>query len=112
MRPRIALSPRCDVAVPDDVADRVARFQRARETGEPSVLRGGKRRIVRALELDADGEIVAARAPSPTRVARVPCAAAARHELEKLSVAADQKVRGYLRARDRRVVRMRGGIAP
>src|SRR5512134_712335 len=112
MRPWIAFPPGCDIAVADDIPDRVARLQRSRETGEPSVLRGSKPRIVRAFELNADGEIVAARAPLPARVARVPRAAAARHELEKLAVATDEKVRGYLSARDRCVVRMRGGIEP
>ena len=98
--------------MPDDVPDRVARLERAREGGKPPVLRVRERCFTRALELDADGKIIAMRAPPPARLARVPRAPAARHELVELSAAADQEMSGYFRARDCRVERVRGGIKP
>lgn len=96
--------------MPDDVPDRIARLDRAREDGKPPVLRVRERCCARAFELDADGKIIALRAPLPARLARVPRARAARHELVELSVAADQEVSGNFRARDRRVKRVRGGV--
>ena len=98
--------------MPDDVPDRVARLERAREDGKPPVLRVRERCFVRAFELDADRKIIAMRAPLPTRLARVPRAPAARHELVEFSVAADQEVSGNSRARDRRIEGVRGGVEP
>jgi len=98
--------------VPDNVPDRVARLERAREDGEPPVLHVRERCFACAFELDTDGKIIALRAPLPARLARVPRAPAARHELVELSVAADQEVSGNFRARDRRVKRVRSGVKP
>ena len=111
-RPRIALPPGGHIAVPDDVPDRVARLERAREGGKPPVLRVRERCFARAFELDADGKIIAMRAPLPARLARVPRAPAARHELVEIAVASNQEVSGNFRAGDRRIKRVRGGVKP
>jgi hypothetical protein len=51
--------------------------------------------IVRACELDADREIIAARPAEELGRARMPRALVARHELHEFAVAAYQEVRGH-----------------
>src|SRR5690348_2449320 len=69
---RIGFASRRDVGMSRYAGDRVARLKRARERGETRVLRGGKRPLAGALELDADGKIVAACPALPARLPGVP----------------------------------------
>src|SRR5262249_41602437 len=66
------------------------------EKSQGLVLRVLERRVVGALELDADREVVAAAAAAPGRGAGVPGAPLDRDELHHLAVASDQEVRGDL----------------
>src|SRR5450830_1497083 len=71
-RPGIGLARGGDVAVAGDIGDRVGRLQRARELCQHAVLRLGVGHVVRALQLYADGKIVAAAAPAPGGLSGVP----------------------------------------
>ena len=90
--PRIGLAPRRDVGVTDDSSHGIMRSQRLDQGNQPKVLGVLKGQIVAALELDADGKIIAARSAVPARHASVPGAPPAAHELQQSPVATDQKM--------------------
>src|SRR5579859_4764518 len=100
VRARVGLATRRDVAVRSDIAQRQPASQLADETREARVLSVGEDAVVDALELDADGKIVAAAATAPGRGAGMPRAALDRHELHQLAVAADQEMRGDAQVND------------
>ena len=81
-----------------------------RERGERLVLRLGEGHVVRALELHADGKVVAALAALPRGHARMPRALLRLYILNKSAVAPDQIVRTDSEARDVLEIRMRIGI--
>ena len=110
IRAGIGFSPRRHVGMARNVADRVARPQRAREGGEPPVLGGSERHVTRAFQFDSNRKIVAARPAVPARFAGVPRAFCAWHKLDQLAVAPDEEVGGHFHARDRGVERMRRRI--
>src|SRR5450631_155666 len=64
-RTRVGLAAGGDFAMAGNVADPVAAAQRPCKRREHHVLRIGIGNVVRAFELDADGEIVAALTPAP-----------------------------------------------
>ena len=77
---------------------RIAPPQRAQQLAERCVLRVRKGRGVRALELDADGEIVAAGATLVARNAGMPSAARKRDELREAAGAIDEGMRRHPQA--------------
>ena len=91
---------------------RVRQPQCTDEAGEYRVLGLRVGHVVRPLELDPDREIVAAFTALERRRARMPGAAPERDELHDLAVAADQRVRRDLQARDFLEVGVRAGIEP
>ena len=62
--------------------------------------------MVRAFELDADGEVVARGAPAVQRPSSVPSARFERHVLRDTALAVDEQVRGYPHVTNRIKVRM------
>src|SRR5207248_8232821 len=92
--PRIGLAAGGDVAVRGDGAQRQRRAQRGDQRNKRAVLPRIEWRVVAAFELDADREVVAARAAAPARFACVPGAPVDRHELREFAVAANQEVGG------------------
>ena len=105
-RAGIGLAIRGDIAVARHVFDGISARNRANEPREHCVLWAFVRNVVRALELDADREIVAASAAAPVRFARMPCAPLARYELQQTSIATDEEMRGYAQRGDRGEVRI------
>ena len=97
--------------VPDDVGDRIASAQRPDEAREHCVLRVRVRQIdplLRARRRPKSRCSVGARAtPIPPRAMRAGCMARTERSA---AVAADEKMRRHAQRRDRRIVRMRGGI--
>src|SRR6185369_2753086 len=77
---------------------------------EGVVLRLGEGHVVRAFELDADGEIIAAGPSLPLGGARMPGAVTGEDVLAQLAVTPDEEVRGNLEALDLLEVGMRQGI--
>ena len=76
----------------NDAGDGILGFERARERGEPFILRVLERQIIATFEFDAEREVIAAAAPAPVRIAGVPCTQLARYELDNLSVTPDQEM--------------------
>src|SRR5258706_13783825 len=105
-RPRVGLAPRSDIAMARNIERAEARLQLAREARERFVLRLGEGHVVGALELDADGEVVALLAPVPRRDARMPRAHLGRHVLDHGAVAANEVVRRHLHRRNPGEIRM------
>src|SRR5437868_12680477 len=105
-RAGIGLAARRDVAMRGDVAQRQPGFQPKNQTGQPGILCTGERTVLGALELDADREIIAARATAPGRGAGVPGTALDRDELDQLAVPADEEVRRHPHAGDLAEIRM------
>src|SRR5712664_3153028 len=91
-RPGIGLAAGGDVAMSGDVAQGQREAKASYERCELVVLAILERRLVRALELDADREIVAALAAAPGRGAGVPGAPLDWDELQQLAVPAHQEV--------------------
>ena len=112
LRAGIGLARRRDIAMPDDLRNRIALRQRPRECREAPVLGRRERRLFIALDLYADREIVATWSPLPTRLSRVPRALRARHELDDCTVAAHQEMRRCLQTRDRRKERVCPRVEP
>ena len=77
--------------MPGEIERSVAIEERFRERGERFVLRLRERHVVGALELDADGEIVASLAAVPARCAGVPCALVGIDVLDDAAIAPDRK---------------------
>src|SRR5262245_16931179 len=92
----------------------VAQRQRAAQAGEQlvecPVLRFLEGAVVRAFELDADGEVVARGASAPGGRAGMPSAPVHRDELDEAPVAPDEKVSGYFHPLDLAEIRMRPGV--
>ena len=86
--------------------------ERPREPGERLVLRLGEGHVVGALQLDADGEVVAALAALPLGSTRVPGPQLGRHVLDELAVAPDEEMRGDGEPLDFPEEGMRLGIEP
>src|SRR4029453_6424726 len=108
-RAGVGLAPGCDVTVARDPARRqrrVGALQAGDEGRERLVLALVVGRIVRALEFNADREVVAAAAAAPLRAPRVPGAKPERHVLHEAAVAVDQHVRRYAKVLDRLKIRM------
>src|SRR6185437_15987640 len=99
-RAGIGLAAGRDVAVAGDVERAVTLGEGADERGQRAVLGLGVGDVVGALELDADGEVVAALAALPCRGARVPGALGARDVLNERAVAGDHEMRGHAQAFD------------
>ncbi len=93
--------PRYSVSLAGALAD---------DPSEPLVLGRLERIALEALELDADREVVAVPAPPPCRRAGVPCALAARDELQQRAIAADQEVGRDAKAAKGREGGMRRGV--
>jgi hypothetical protein len=81
----------------DAVGDGIAAAQRPHQPRQPDVLDVLERPVVGTLELDADGEVVAAAAAAPLRLAGVPGALRASDELGEPAVAPDQEMARDLR---------------
>jgi hypothetical protein len=96
--------------VADHVLDRIRARQRCSEYTERRVLRVGVGHLVAALELDANGKIVAMRPPAPGRHARVPRAAGARNELQELAAAPYEEVGRNSKIAQALVVRVPGAV--
>src|SRR3989441_8636200 len=92
-RAGIGLATGRDVAVRGELAQRECSFQAVNQLDQALVLSVGEGGIVRAFELDADREIVAAAAPAPARGAGMPRAALDGHELYELAVAPNEEMR-------------------
>ena len=95
-QPWISLPARCDIAVAHDASPiqaRVCAQYGYYQIREDSVLDLCVIVVIRALELDPDGEIVALLAPLETRSTRVPCATMERHELDQFATPLDQCMR-------------------
>ncbi len=89
MRAGVGFSLGRDVGVPRDMAYRVGTLEHAREPGQNRILHGGKWHEVAALDLNADGKIVAALPPLPLRNTRMPGALSAGHKLDHIAIAPD-----------------------
>src|SRR3954470_5983995 len=111
-RAGIGLAARRDVAMRGDVAQRPPGFQRRNQTGQAGILCTSERTALGALKLDADREIIAARAAAPGRGAGVPGTALDRDELDELAVPADEEVRRHPHAGDLAEILMRLRIEP
>src|SRR4029077_2315837 len=88
---------------------RVGTEERCDQRGERRVLRIGVGRVVGALELDAEREVVAAAAPLVLGLAGVPGAQLKRHVLHDLAVAADEGMGRSAQTPDLPEIRVRGG---
>jgi hypothetical protein len=112
-RTRIGLAPGRDVAVTDQrraLQRRIRLAERPQQLDEPPVLDGFVVAVVRALELDADREIVAALAALVAGLAGVPCPPVEGHELDNFAVAPDQGVGRDLQPADLGEIGMALGI--
>lgn len=109
-RAGVGLASRRDLAMADDIGDRVSGRNRLRQCTEIYVLGIFERLRVCAFDLYADRKIIAARAAAPRRFARVPCALGAGHELNNQAIAAHEKMRRHSTLGNRAEIRMRGGI--
>ena len=81
---------------------RIANEQRPQRLRQTTVLRTGVRSLVRALEFDADGEVVAIRPASVARHAGMPRAPVEWHELRQRTAPREKQVAGNPRAREAR----------
>src|SRR5207237_198239 len=111
-RARIRLAAGRHVAVRGDVAKREALAQRAYQGRKLCVLRIREGRSIRALELDAEREVIAALAAAPSRSTGVPGTAMHRHELQQCTIAAHEKVCGHFQRMDLPEIRMQVRIEP
>src|SRR3954468_17132722 len=107
---RVGLASRRDLAMGGDVAQGKAVSQGLNERNQLSVLHILERPVVRPLELDADGEVVARAAAVPAGSAGVPGAHRRRDELDQRAVAAQEKVSGYFHRCDLGEIRMAAGV--
>ena len=94
-RAGICLSSGSDIAVADDIGDRVAPLQRLHQQGKAVVLPSRIRSAVCSFEFNANGEVIAALPALPSRYPGVPGTPLAADELQQESVAADKKVRRH-----------------
>jgi len=92
---RIGLSPGRNIAVADDIGDRIARKERSAQARERLVLSLGEGNVLGPFKFDSDGKVVAVFTSGVARLACMPCALAAWHELHDLAVAPDQEMRGH-----------------
>src|SRR5258706_7300881 len=95
-----------DVRMADEILDRIGAHERAGQPCQHRVLGIGEMPIIGALELDADGEIIAATAATPFGLPRMPGTQTAGYELDQCSVATDEEVAGTLRFGDLPIVGM------
>jgi len=96
--------------VPDDGIDRVMAAKAIQKPIQAAVLAGGIGHTVSAFQFNADGEIVATRAPLPLRNASVPGAASTRDALYEKTIAVDHEMRRDSEPRQRRIQWVRSGI--
>jgi len=89
---------------------RKATHDLAGECGQAPILGGGERRLIRALELDADAVVVALAFAVPARAPGMPSPLPEIDELHRLAVAADEQMRGDGIAGDGREIGVRVGV--
>jgi len=106
----VRLAPRRNIAVAHHRLQRIVAAQLSEQPIEGPILDALEGGMVAALELDADGEVVAVLPPQPVRNAGVPCPPRARNELDQLAVTADEEVGRYPQGVDLTKIRMRFGI--
>ena len=94
-RSRISLASRCDLAMCPRRAERITPGQHWHQRRQRTVLSIGKGDEVGAFELDANGEVVAARPPPEARRPGMPGPRLAADELGQRAIALDQEVRGH-----------------
>jgi len=79
--------------VTGDEAQRIASARRLDQRDQAAILRARERSSTAALELDADGEVVAGVPAKQSRTARMPGPLLARNELHEFAMPAQQKMR-------------------
>ena len=77
----------------DYILDSIRSRQQRSKLVQKPILVIGKRQVIRAFQLDADGKIVTALTPAPVGQAGVPRALETRNKLDQLAVAADKEDR-------------------
>lgn len=112
MWPGVGFPPGSNVAVTDDSGGRVVCRKCRQEAGKPLILRLCKGLGVAAFKLDADGKIIAAFASLPAGNTGMPGAGMACNELDQVSGATDEEVRGNAAVGDRCKVGVRQRIEP
>jgi hypothetical protein len=78
----------------DAILDRIFSSERAGQLCQHRVLGIAESLIIGALELDTDGEIIAAAAAPPFGLPRMPRTAAAGYKLDQFRIATDEEVAG------------------
>lgn len=94
MRSGIGFSARGDIGMTDAGLQRETPSQCGNQRVQRRVLCCGERTVVVSLKLDAERKIIAAFMPLATRHTRMPRTIQARNELDQMTIAPDEEVRG------------------
>jgi len=109
-RPRIEFSARRDVFMAHDLTQPVVARQQTQQACQRKVLAAVEAQTVQALQLDANGPVIAVLAVSPTGNTRMPGTLMTRHELQHTPTAADKEVRRHPQVLDGLEVRVGGCV--
>lgn len=107
---RIAFAPGRNIAMPGNGTDRVITAQHFEKSGKTRVLSIFEGQLVAPFQLDAQRKIIAARLPFPAGNTRMPGALLTGDELNQLTIAPDEKMRGDTQVADPGKIGMRCGV--